>query len=66
MRTNIEIDGKLMAEAMKITGQKAKKATVAEALRRLVQAERQRKAIRALAGIGWAGDLDEIGGGGKP
>ncbi len=65
MRTNIASDDKLMAQAMKITGQKTKKAMVEEALRRLVQAERQCKAIRALAGIGWVGDLQEMRGGGK-
>jgi Arc/MetJ family transcription regulator len=31
MRTNIEIDDALLAEAMRVTGQKTKRATVEEA-----------------------------------
>lgn len=60
MRTNIEIDDKLMAEAMAASGLSTKKATVEEALRRLVRQHRQKKAIAALAGAGWAGDLDQM------
>jgi Arc/MetJ family transcription regulator len=60
MRTNIEIDDKLLAEAMAASGLATKKATVEEALRRLVRQHRQRKAIAALAGAGWVGDLDEM------
>ncbi len=60
MRTNIEIDDKLLAEAMAASGLATKKATVEEALRRLVHLHRQRKAIAALAGAGWTGDLDEM------
>lgn len=60
MRTNIEIDDKLLAEAMAASGLATKKATVEEALRRLVRQHRQGKAIAALAGAGWVGDLDEM------
>lgn len=56
MRTNVEIDDELMAEALRRTGLKTKKAVIDEALRRLVQLERQ-KDIRELRGIGWEGDL---------
>ncbi len=60
MRTNIEIDDKLLAEAMAASGLATKKATVEEALRRLVRQHRQRKAIAVLAGAGWVGNLDEM------
>ena len=60
MRTNIEIDDKLLQEAMAATGLPTKKATVEEALRRVVAARRKRNAIIALAGIGWDGDLDAM------
>ncbi len=60
MRTNIEIDDKLLAEAMTASGLSTKKATVEEALRRLVRQHRQKKAIAALAGTGWIGRLDEM------
>ena len=59
MRTNIELDDELLAEAMAASGLPTKKATVEEALRRLVQRHRQKKAIAGLAGAGWVGDLDE-------
>jgi Arc/MetJ family transcription regulator len=60
MRTNIDIDDALMAEAMKATGLATKKATVEEALKRIVRASRQREALEALHGIGWEGDLDAM------
>ncbi len=41
-------------------GLSTKKATVEEALRRLVRQHRQKKAIADLAGLGWDGDLDSI------
>jgi Arc/MetJ family transcription regulator len=55
MRTNIDIDDELLAEAMMATGLPTKKATVEEALRRLVQQHRRRQAIANLAGLGWEG-----------
>lgn len=60
MRTNIDIDDELMAQAMVATGQTTKKATVEAALTQLVTLDRQRKALDALRGIGWGGDLDEM------
>ena len=60
MRTNIEIDDKLIGEAMKATGLSTKKAVVEEALRGLVRRYHQRKAIDDLAGLGWEGDLEEM------
>ncbi len=49
MRTNIEIDDKLMKQAMKAAGVTTKKAAVEEALRRMVQLQRQ-GGIRKLRG----------------
>ena len=49
MRTNIEIDDKLMKQAMKAAGVKTKKAAVEQALRRMVQLQRQ-GGIRKLRG----------------
>jgi Arc/MetJ family transcription regulator len=60
MRTNIEIDDKLLQEAMAATGQTTKRATVEEALRRVVKLHRQKLAGDDLAGIGWDGDLDAM------
>lgn len=60
MRTNIDLDDKLIAEAMAITGLSTKKATVEEALRRLIQSARQKQAIENMHGMGWEGDLDAL------
>lgn len=60
MRTNIEIDDKLMAKAMKAIGKKTKRETVEEALRQLVERKKRLK-ILDLRGIGWNGyPLEEI------
>ena len=60
MRTNIEIDDELLAAAMAATGLPTKRATVEEALRRLVRRQRQKHAIADMAGLGWEGDLDAM------
>ena len=60
MRTNIEIDDKLMARAMRLTGLPTKRAAVEEGLRLLVRVREQAEALKALKGLGWEGDLDEM------
>lgn len=60
MRISIQIHDKLLKEAMKATGLTTKRATVEEALRRVVRAARQQKALKELHGIGWEGDLDAM------
>lgn len=60
MRTNIELDDDLLAEAMEATGLPTKRATVEEALRKLVQEYRRRRALEDLRGLGWEGDLDAM------
>ena len=60
MRTNIEIDDKLMAEALKLTGLPTKKAVVEEGLRLMVRLRKQARALKSLKGLGWEGDLGEM------
>lgn len=60
MRTNIDIDDDLLAEAMTASGLSTKRATVEEALRQMVLNKRRRQALEDSAGIGWEGDLDEM------
>ncbi len=60
MRTNIELDDTLIAEAMEMSGLSTKKAMVQCALEEYVRIRRQRDAIDALSGMGWEGDLDEM------
>jgi Arc/MetJ family transcription regulator len=60
MRTNIEIDDALMAEAMEALGVTTKREAVDKALRRIVRTTRQLKALDELRGSGWDGDLDAM------
>jgi Arc/MetJ family transcription regulator len=60
MRTNIIIDDELLAEAMAATGAKTKTDAIHEALRRTVRARKQLDSFRALKGLGWDGDLDDM------
>ena len=59
MRTNIEIDDALMAEAMQVFGARTKRETVETALRDALRIRRQEEILQ-LQGIGWDGDLDEM------
>ena len=63
MRTNIVIDDKLMADALKASGLTTKKEAVEQGLRLLVRRSQQQE-IRKLRGrVSWQGDLDEMRGG---
>jgi Arc/MetJ family transcription regulator len=58
MRTNIEIDDRLMRQAMRTSGARTKRAVVEEALRLLIQT-RDQSSIRRLRGeVNWEGDLN--------
>ncbi|HEY2534716.1 MAG TPA: type II toxin-antitoxin system VapB family antitoxin [Xanthobacteraceae bacterium] len=57
MRTNIVIDERLMAEALRLTGTRTKRRVVEDSLRLLIQLKRQ-EGIRAARGkLAWRGDL---------
>ena len=59
MRTNIEIDDKLMKEAMRRAKTRTKRETVEAGLRILVRLDRQ-TGIRKFRGkLKWEGNLDE-------
>ncbi len=60
MRTNIEIDDSLMADALKATGLSTKKEAVELGLKVLIKLNKQ-ASIRALRGkLKWEGNLDEM------
>ena len=60
MRTNIIIDDNLMAEAMKLSRLKTKRAAVESGLRLLIQIKKQER-IKSLRGkLKWDGDLDKM------
>jgi Arc/MetJ family transcription regulator len=57
VRTNIEIDDALMAEAQKASGQATKKQTVEQALKLLVRLRRQQEVDSAFGKYRWRGNL---------
>jgi len=57
MRTNIVLDDDLVAEAMKLSGAKTKRATIELALRQLVESGRRREAQRRLLELRGREDL---------
>jgi Arc/MetJ family transcription regulator len=60
MRTNIVIDEKLMADAIKATGARTKKEAVELGLKTLVRLKQQER-IRGYRGkLRWSGDLDKM------
>ena len=60
MRTNLEIDDKLMRQAMSASGKTTKKAAVEEALQLVVQLKKQERIRRWFGRIAWEGDLDAM------
>ncbi len=60
MRTNIEIDDKLMARAMRSSGATTKKAVVETALQLLVKLKAQEGMRRFRGKVKWEGDLDAM------
>ena len=60
MRTNIDIDDKLMGDVLKATGLKTKKDAVELGLKTLIRLKKQEN-IRASRGkLTWLGDLDDM------
>ena len=59
MRTNIDIDDRLMRQAMRHSGARTKKATVEAGLRMLVETAAQASIRRLKSKIHWEGDLNQ-------
>ena len=60
MRTNVVVDDKLMASALKVSGLKTKKDAIEEGLKLLVQVKSQKKIRRFRGRLKWSGNLDEM------
>ena len=60
LRTNIELDEKLVDEAMKLTHKKTKKELVNYALRELVSKIKRKNILKLEGKVEWTGDLDEM------
>lgn len=58
MRTNIEIDDKLMKQAMKAAGATTKRETVEKALEMLVKRAEQSAILKLKGKVKWEGDID--------
>lgn len=60
MRTNIEIDDKLMSDALKATGLQTKKEAVELGLKTLIKLKKQEEIKRFRGKLQWSGNLDEM------
>ncbi len=57
MRTNIDINDRLMRQAMRRSGARTKRAVVEEGLRLLIQTKGQASIRRLRGNVAWEGDL---------
>lgn len=57
LRTNIELDEKLVKEAMKLTRKKTKKELVNHALQELVNKMKRKKILELEGKVEWTGNL---------
>lgn len=60
MRTNIEIDDKLMADTLVATGLKTKREAVELGLKTVLKLKRQEEFRQFRGKLEWQGDLDEM------
>jgi Arc/MetJ family transcription regulator len=60
MRTNIDIDDDLMAEALRTSKAPTKRAVVEQALRLLIQTRRQGGLRKVRGKVKWEGDLNAM------
>ncbi|MES9814244.1 MAG: type II toxin-antitoxin system VapB family antitoxin [Candidatus Thiodiazotropha sp.] len=60
MRTNIEIDDKLMHDVLRVTGLKTKKDAVELGLKTLIRLNKQENIKKLRGKLQWTGDLDDM------
>ena len=60
MKTNIDLDERLVSRAQKLTGLKTKKEIVNHALSELVRKKDQKSILRLKGRIAWTGDLEKL------
>ncbi len=60
MRTNIEIDDKLMDDTLKLTGLKTKREAVELGLKTLLRLRKQEQIKRFRGKLDWQGDLNAM------
>jgi Arc/MetJ family transcription regulator len=59
MRTNIEIDDRLMQKAQRLSGLRTKRAVVEAGLQILVRLKEQEEILGLAGKVRWQGDLDQ-------
>ena len=60
LRTNIELDEKLIGKALRLTKLKTKKELVNYAVKELVEKLERKKILELKGKIAWTGNLDEM------
>ena len=60
MRTNIELDEKLVEEAMKLTDSRTKKELVNYALKELVRKKKRKNLLEKEGNVEWSGSLEKM------
>lgn len=60
MRTNIEIDNRLMAKAKRINKRKTKKEIIDLALRTYIKVNERKKILNLFGKIEWEGNLNQM------
>jgi hypothetical protein len=58
MATNLSIDPKLIASALKLSGEKTKRAAVTRALEEFIARRRQKRVLDLLGQLEWDKDFD--------
>lgn len=60
MRTNVVLDDRLMATALKLSGLKTKRSAIEEGLKLLIRLNRQGQIKKFRGQLSWTGDLDKM------
>ena len=60
VRTNIVIDDRLIADAMRLSGARTKRQAVEESLRLMVRLKRQEKVRKLRGRLRWTADLEAM------
>jgi Arc/MetJ family transcription regulator len=60
MRIYVEIDDRLMRDALQATGMETEREVVEEALRTLLRIKKQAELRKLRGNVDWRGDLDEM------
>ncbi|HRK18032.1 MAG TPA: type II toxin-antitoxin system VapB family antitoxin [Hyphomicrobiaceae bacterium] len=58
MATNLEIDPKLIEQALEVSGERTKKAAVTKALQEFIARRKQRKILELVGKIDWDPEYD--------